>query len=89
MESKKDIIESRLKDKFNPALLEVVDDSALHAGHAAMNGVQGGESHFKVRIVSGAFAGMSRVDMHRAVNEAVKDLFKTGLHALNIDAKAS
>ena len=87
MPSKKDIIESRLNETFSPTLLEVTDDSARHAGHAAMNGITGGESHFKVKVVSAAFKGMTRVQMHRAVNDALKDLFAGGMHALNIDAK--
>ena len=74
-----------LKESFSPERLEIVDDSARHAGHAGAR--PGGESHFRVEIVANAFSGMTRIDRHRAVNEALAELFDEGLHALQIKAK--
>lgn len=76
-------IERRLREAFAPARLEVLNESHLHAGHAGHDGT--GESHYRVRIRSAAFAGMSRVAMHRAVNRALADELRT-VHALAIDA---
>ena len=85
--TRRTIIYSRLSEAFHPSSLEVIDESAQHAGHAAMKGISGGESHFRVRIVSDVFSGMSRVQMHRSVNDCLKDLFDDGLHALAIEAR--
>lgn len=71
---------------FQPASLEVVDESDRHKGHAGAR--PGGESHFRIRITAEAFRGMNRVAIHRAVNEALADEFAAGLHALAIEAKA-
>ena len=73
-------IESKLSDAFAPERLVVINESHLHAGHkheesghhAAFDGT--GETHFRVRIVSGSFAEKSRIERHRAVNEVLKDL---------------
>ncbi|MCG8440330.1 MAG: BolA family transcriptional regulator [Caulobacterales bacterium] len=75
-----------LKETFSPARLEILDDSARHAGHAGAR--PGGETHFRVEIVSAAFAGRTRVERHRAVNEALAPLFDEGLHALQIRASS-
>ncbi len=77
-------IKRRLEKAFAPEVLEVIDDSLRHAGHAAA----GDETHYTVRIVSAAFAGKSRVERHRMVNDALKDLFDVGLHALAVKAEA-
>lgn len=87
-------IENKLTDKFAPERLAVVNESHLHAGHhhvesghhATFDGT--GETHFRVRIVAPAFAGMSRIDRHRAVNELLADELKAGLHALAIEPAA-
>lgn len=75
---------TRLRDtlhaRFHPTLLQVMDDSAQHAGHAGAT--PGGETHYSVLLVSAAFAGQSRVARHRAVNAAVAPEFTAGLHAL-------
>ncbi len=63
-----------------PVLLEVRDDSALHAGHAGAT--PGGETHYSVLVVSGRFAGQGRVARHRMVNAALGEEFTQGLHAL-------
>lgn len=80
--------ESRIRDvltrTFAPETLEVVDDSARHAGHTGA--APEGETHFNVRITSAKFVGMSRVDRQRAINTALAPEFETGLHALSIKA---
>ena len=69
---------------LQPEHLEIIDDSASHAGHA---GARGG-AHFHVVIVAAAFAGMGRVNRHRCVQEAAGDLMNGPIHALGIVAKA-
>ena len=78
-------IEKLLREQLNPSALEVIDDSAKHAGHAGARA--GGESHFTVKIVSKNFAGMNAVARHRAVYAALKPLLDAGLHALVIEAR--
>jgi stress-induced morphogen len=80
-------ITSKLQEGFLPTHLEVIDESHKHAGHAAMIGKEGGESHFKVVIVSDLFKGMMPLDKHRAVNECLKDEVSGQIHALQIEAK--
>ncbi|WP_119392874.1 BolA family protein [Taklimakanibacter lacteus] len=77
-------IKDKLTRAFQPQLLDVIDESHLHAGHAGSH--PDGESHFRVKIVSEAFAGKSRVDMHRMVNAALADELKSRVHALAIQA---
>lgn len=72
-----------LEEAFRPARVNVVDESHLHKGHAGHR--PEGETHFRVRIASGAFAGKSRVDSHRMVNAALAGEFAGGLHALAIE----
>ncbi|MEP0325095.1 BolA family protein [Bauldia litoralis] len=75
-----------LTEAFQPAQIDVVDESHLHKGHAGHR--PEGETHFRVRIVAEAFRDRSRVDAHRMVNAALKPEFDRGMHALAIDAKA-
>ncbi|MEQ1783821.1 MAG: BolA family protein [Hyphomonadaceae bacterium] len=82
--SRTERIRSALTAAFSPAELDIVDESHLHHGHAGA--APGGETHYSVKVRSAAFAGLSRVARHRAVNEALKSEFETGLHALHIDA---
>lgn len=63
-----------------PVLLDVRDDSSLHAGHAGA--APGGETHYSVLVVSGRFRGQNRVARHRLVNAALDGEFAGGLHAL-------
>jgi BolA protein len=87
-------IEARLKGALSPERLEVINESHLHAGHhhvesghqATFDGT--GETHFRVRIVAPSFAGMSRVERHRAVNGLLAEELKSGVHALAIEAGA-
>lgn len=86
MTSVKDTIEARLSDTFAPISLEVIDESHLHAGHAGAR--PGGETHFRVRIVSAAFAGLTRLERHRRVNEALAEELAGPVHALAVHADA-
>ena len=79
-------IKDKLTRAFQPQHLEVIDESHLHAGHSGSH--PDGESHFRVKIVSRAFAGKSRVDSHRMVNAALADELKSRVHALAIQASA-
>jgi BolA protein len=82
-------IGEKLRRAFDPAHLAVENESARHAGHAAMksaNGTAPGESHFRVVIISEAFEGKSRVDRHRLVNEALAEELRSHIHALAIRA---
>ena len=76
--------EARLKEKLmialRPVRLDVVNESEMHAGHRSSPGT--GESHFRVLIVSDAFAGKSRVERHRMVNEVLGDEVGGRIHAL-------
>ncbi len=78
-------IAKRLEHALAPTRLAVIDDSDRHGGHAGHD--PRGESHFTVEIVSPAFAGMSRLERQRAVNEALGDLLKERIHALAIRAE--
>ena len=76
----------KLEAAFQPSQLEIINESHLHAGHQpGFDG--GGESHMRVRIEAPAFATMTRVERHRAVNALFREEFERGLHALAIDAK--
>jgi BolA protein len=70
----------KLEAAFQPAQLVISDESARHAGHSGAR--DGGESHFRVRIVSAGFAGLSRVERQRRVYEAVAEEIAGGVHAL-------
>lgn len=84
--SLKTLIEQTLTERFAPDQLDVTDESHRHHGHAGWR--EGGETHFRLDIVSQAFSGKSRVDRHRLVNEALAGAFAQGLHALAIRARA-
>lgn len=83
----------KLTEAFSPRSLEVLDESHRHAGHHHGQGHDAhafdgsGETHLRVRIVADAFAAMSRVDRHRAINTLAAEELAAGLHALAIDAK--
>ncbi len=79
-------IQDSLEKAFAPNVLNIVDDSAKHAGHAGA--APGGETHYTVEIVSAAFEGRTRVEMQRAVMDALQAEFESGLHALSIKASA-
>ena len=77
-------IEARLHSVLMPTALQVVDESADHAGHAGAN-AEGAGTHFRVRIASPLFAGKSRVARHRLVYDALQNFIDQGLHALAIE----
>jgi BolA family transcriptional regulator, general stress-responsive regulator len=74
------LIKERLMIALEPQRLDVVNESELHAGHRGSPGT--GESHFRLLIVSPKFAGKSRVERHRMVNEALGDLMQGRIHAM-------
>jgi BolA family transcriptional regulator, general stress-responsive regulator len=77
-------IEQQLRQRLHPSWLEVLDESAAHAGHAGANGLGWG-THFRVRIASESFTGLSRVARHRLVYDALQNFIDQGLHALAIE----
>ncbi len=77
-------IETRLA-VLAPQHIEIIDDSALHAGHA---GARSGGGHYQLTIVSDAFNGQNIVARHRAIYQALGDLMTTRVHALSINAKS-
>ena len=76
----KDTIESKLKLAFSPSRLKVVDESHQHVGHAGHK--PGGETHFRVYIVSEHFKGKRRIDRHRMINDILADELAGPVHAL-------
>lgn len=79
-----DQLRTAIEHALTPRSLEIIDDSARHAGHA---GARAG-GHFRVTLVADAFRGRSRLERHRLVYEAVAPLMQDGVHALNIVARA-
>jgi len=74
-------IERVLRGRFQPVHFELRDDSARHVGH---RGATSGGGHFDVVIVAEAFEGKTRLEQHRLVNEALRDLFGPVIHALSL-----
>ena len=79
-------ITQKLSAAFAPAHLDVQDESYQHAGHAGSR--PGGETHYRLYIVSDAFQGKSRIERHRMINAALSDELAGGVHALAIHASA-
>lgn len=79
-ETRAERIERRLRQALAPERLEIEDDSHRHAGHAGAR--PEGETHYRVLVVSSRFEGLSRVERQRLVNEALREEFEAGLHAL-------
>lgn len=79
-------IRAALEAAFEPAALEIINESNLHAGHnpeaAATN-----DTHYRIRISAASLSGKSRVNQHREINAALKFAFDEGLHALAIEVK--
>ena len=82
----RDVISNKLQEAFTPESLQVVDESHLHEGHAGHR--PGGQTHFRVSIVSEAFRGKSRVERHRMINQTLSSELSGGVHALAIHASA-
>lgn len=79
-------LEAKLKLAFRPEALTVNDESSQHEGHSGSR--PGGETHFRVYIVASAFAGKSRVEMHRMINQVLVEDLAGPVHALAIHASA-
>ena len=82
----KNVITNKLSEAFSPESLEVSDESHLHEGHAGHR--PGGETHFRVYIVSAAFERKSRIERHRMINSTLAAELAGGVHALAIKAQA-
>ncbi|MEZ5828919.1 MAG: BolA family protein [Hyphomicrobiales bacterium] len=82
--SVEDQITEKLTRAFAPLSLEVVNESHHHAGHAGSPGT--GESHFRINVVSEAFAGKSRLERHRMVNAVLAEELSGKIHALAVTA---
>jgi BolA family transcriptional regulator, general stress-responsive regulator len=82
----RDLITNKLTKAFAPQSLDVIDESHQHVGHAGHR--PGGETHFRVTIVSDAFRGKSRVERHRMINATLAAELAGGVHALAIHASA-
>lgn len=78
-------IHLQLTQALQPDVLEIVDDSHLHAGH---EGARDGKGHFSVRVVAAAFKGLRPMARHQLVYRAVAELMHTDIHALSIVALA-
>ncbi|MEM7190089.1 MAG: BolA family protein [Pseudomonadota bacterium] len=76
----------KLNEAFTPEMLEVIDESHQHHGHAGWR--EGGETHFRVVMTSAAFDGQNRVNRQRAVNKCLADELSTTVHALAMELKA-
>jgi len=81
----KDAISRKLNDALAPSSLSVIDESEQHHGHGGWR--EGGETHFRVNVVSAAFAGKSRIERHRIVNALLAEELAGRVHALAISAK--
>ena len=79
-----DAIRSKLNTALEPDALEVIDDSARHAGHREARG----RFHLKISVVSGRFRGLSRLERHRLVYGALSEELSGPVHALNLQARA-
>jgi BolA family transcriptional regulator, general stress-responsive regulator len=77
-------IREKLTEAFEPEVLQIVNESHRHAGHAGSPGT--GESHFAVKVVSAAFAGKSRLERHRMVNDVLAEEMSGNVHALALSA---
>ena len=82
----KHTITNKLREAFTPESLDVIDESHLHEGHSGHR--PGGETHFRVYIVSPAFEGKSRIERHRMINTLLAPELAGSVHALAIKAHA-
>ena len=78
-------LRTRLTEALNPVEIEIIDESARHAGHA---GAASGGGHYILHIMSDAFAGKSLIQRHRLVYDAVGDMMHSEIHALSIQARS-
>lgn len=75
-----------LSAALDPVALAVIDESDLHKGHSGAR--EGGETHYRIEVVSGQFIGKSRIARERMIHQLLADEFSDGLHALSISARA-
>lgn len=80
------IIKKRLQNFFSPSILEVIDESELHVGHA---GYQGGGRHFAINISAKYFDNLSRVKAHQKIYDVLRDMMPDQIHALRIKILSS
>ncbi|MCK5831738.1 MAG: BolA family transcriptional regulator [Methylococcales bacterium] len=78
-----ELIKQKLNEAIQPKTIEIIDNSAAHAGHA---GAQSGGGHYNVTIVADAFDGKTLVQRHQLIYQALGDLMKNEIHALGINA---
>ena len=76
-------IRALVQDRLRPRSLEIRDESAAHVGHAG-----GGKGHFRLRIVADCFSGLTLVQRHRLVHDALAEMLKEQIHALAMVTKA-
>lgn len=81
-------IVKKIEEAFSPERLAVINESHLHAGHQGGSVDGAGETHFRVRVISEKFAGLGRVDRHRALNELLAAEIADGVHALALEPSA-
>jgi BolA family transcriptional regulator, general stress-responsive regulator len=81
-----DLITKKLTEAFRPQSLTVLDESQQHEGHAGHR--PGGQTHYRVYIVSEAFTGKTRLERHRMINQLLANELSEGVHALAIHAAA-
>lgn len=79
-------MEAVLKAALQPEFIDVKDDTAAHHGHAGHSGAEFG-THFSLHIRARSFSGLSHVQRHRLVYDALRDLMPRGVHALAIKAE--
>jgi BolA protein len=85
MNSRYDRLRALLIAAFSPEVVEIIDESAKHAGHAHQTGAAtGGETHYQILLVSNAFDGQPRLARSRSVHKALDAELKTGLHAISL-----
>ncbi len=85
MSGKTETMRAKLEAAFAPSLLDLVDESEKHRGHAGYQG--GGESHFRLTIISTKFEGQSRLQRQREINEVLREELSGPIHALSVTAK--
>ena len=80
--NRKQRIDKILSKKFNNFSLEIIDNSILHKGHNSFTGID--ETHIKIILTKKVQTSFNRLNVHRVINNLLKDEFKTGLHSLEI-----
>lgn len=87
MSGRAETMRAKLQAAFAPVALDVIDESEQHRGHGGWR--EGGGTHFRVRMASAAFDGLSRVDRQRAVNRVLAEDLAGGVHALALELRGT